>query len=362
MATSARNPVTWEEIDLSESYLVCGMFHEAAALASSVLMRIHDNDHVNAGDNAMLHDMMESAATVLVQSLGESGRATELLPELKMYFGDVAAIPARVLLIGACILVAAGFTANVREFLEDFLRKWQFEKGKYFLDVNLCTHCSSARGSYEHPVLGVDEYMEVVDFYAVVLLGKILNDLDHAIFWVEKAQLPEEAREDLLRRLHSLFSLKTTSTSQAASVRSPPANEPGFSLLHAKEVTDADKSEMASSSTYSSGHAEKGKFVFKWQLKFRQLYHWFSWFHRATIRFGNAHLSLSTGNIILLWGLILITGYVVQKRRVAIMRLLRKRALSLKQSMIDLWRLAFSYQVNPLAAMQALPAPTPRGG
>lgn len=38
--------------------------------------------------------------------------------------------------------------------------------------------------------------------------------------------------------------------------------------------------------------------------------------------------------------------------------IIRKQASSLKKALADLWELAFSYQVNPLAAVQSLPTAT----
>ena len=43
--------------------------------------------------------------------------------------------------------------------------------------------------------LGIDDYLEVVDVYVVTLLGSLLNDMEHAFSWVEKAELPEEKRK-----------------------------------------------------------------------------------------------------------------------------------------------------------------------
>ncbi|KAL9268207.1 APEM9-like protein [Drosera capensis] len=351
---------TWEDVELAESYLVCGMFEEAKALASSVLVLVCDNENVDGVCDEAMYEMKESAAMVLVQSLGESGRVAELLNELKAYFGDVSTIPPRVVLIGASILVATGFTAAAREFLEDVLGKWQFKERKCSLAINLGTDCSSVREP-GLPGMEVDEYLEVVEFYSVTLLGKILSGLDHAVFWVEKAKLPEQARQDLLRKLHSLLSHNTSSSSQV-SVKSPLVDDTRSDIVSTKEVSDAGKSEMAKGSNFRTEFAEKEKLALKRQLKLGKILDIFSWFPSASIRFGNVWMPSSTG-VILLCGLILIVGHGLQKKRGAIiMRLAKKRALSLKQAMIDVWRLAFSYQVNPLAAVQAVPGPPSRIG
>ena len=42
-------------------------------------------------------------------------------------------------------------------------------------------------------------------------------------------------------------------------------------------------------------------------------------------------------------------------------RIALRQAVSAKKALVDAWQLAFSVQVNPLAAVQPLPA-APRGG
>lgn len=46
-----------------------------------------------------------------------------------------------------------------------------------------------------HFVLGVDRYLEVVEIYVMMVLGTTVDDMDLAISWVEKAELPEDKRQ-----------------------------------------------------------------------------------------------------------------------------------------------------------------------
>ncbi|GMG99241.1 hypothetical protein Nepgr_001081 [Nepenthes gracilis] len=351
------NLVTWKEIELSESYLICGMYDEAATLASSVLIRLRDTELVNAGDYMILHGKIESAAMVLVQSSKESGRISKLLNEVEMCIGSVTRIPVQVVLTGACIQVSEGFTASSREFLEDFLMKWQFEEGKYYVAVGSDTHCTFAAGHDGHPVLGVDEYLEVAQFYAVTLLGMVLNDMDHAIFWVEKAQLPEDIRQDLLKRLLALFSVKATSSAEGVVKSKLEEHE---SCPHpVKEASLPQKSGLTLSSRCPSIAAKMRESFLNWSHKSGRVYEYFYWFRNITIKLGKAHLAFSNGKTFLAC-LIFLICYVLQKKQDAVMRAARRRTSLLKQAVVDLWRLAFSYQVNPLAAVQPLAALTPR--
>lgn len=46
-----------------------------------------------------------------------------------------------------------------------------------------------------HLVLNINQYLEVVEVYAVTLLGTTLNEMDLAVSWIEKAAIPEEKRQ-----------------------------------------------------------------------------------------------------------------------------------------------------------------------
>lgn len=79
-----------------------------------------------------------------------------------------------------------------------------------------------------------------------------------------------------------------------------------------------------------------------------------SWFRNITLRFGNAQLVISSKSI-LLGCLLLLTYYFMRRKQADLKRVLKRQALNVKKAVTDLWQLAFSYQVNPLAAVQPLP-------
>lgn len=339
IAASALNSCTWDQIELSESYLVCGMFKEAADLASSILGRLHENKYNVIGDEILLCDMMTSAAMVLVQSWKESGRTSDLFNELKNYFGSATAVPVQVVLTGACVQVSGGHSSEVRSFLDHFLAKWKLDNDKYHVishrDLTKTDVGVSVYDNYS--TLEVDEYLEVVEFYALTLLCGVLNNVDHAVLWVEKAQLPEEARQDLLRRLLSLSHLKSTSCSVPSSLVDEPESPP----LSVKEVKQSDEPMMVLGTQFHNGLSGL-------KLLIR------NWLQNITKRSSNAVVA-SNGKI-LMGCLIFLICYFLRKKRDSITRIVRRRALSLKQAVMDIWRIAFSYQVNPLAAVQPLPS------
>lgn len=95
----------------------------------------------------------------------------------------------------ACFKISEGSYSGVREFLEDFLSKWRYVDERYYVVLDAENNVDISQGCNDHFVLGVDQYFEVVEVYAVTLLGTVLNDVDLAISWIEKAALPEEKRQ-----------------------------------------------------------------------------------------------------------------------------------------------------------------------
>ncbi|XP_013626657.1 PREDICTED: uncharacterized protein LOC106332717 [Brassica oleracea var. oleracea] len=313
----------WGEVERSESYLVCSMYEEAESLSSSILKQILGNIDVLSeealGDHQLFHDMLESAGMVLVQSLHGLGRTGEIVTELRQVFGEVAAIPLQVLLTGICLQISNGSYSSVREILED---------NHYILDdakVN-------AKGLHGDISLGIDEYMEAVELYTFGVLAKDTKDMGLAVSWVEKAALPEETRQGLLRRLHSLLSLKSANVPEATS----------FEENSSYDVVNNNKS-LAN---------DEVDYVLKLS---KQHEPWSS--RPLSLRLGNTRFSISRGKVALsLVGLIIC--YALKRKRAALVRIIRRQMESTKKAIVDFWKLAFSYQVNPLAAIQSIPSTT----
>ncbi|KAI3442953.1 uncharacterized protein J3R85_000291 [Psidium guajava] len=347
-------PSIWGDIDVCESYLVCSMYEEAASLASSVLERLCRNKSNligEAGDGLLqLHDEMESAGMVLVQSLKEMGRTAEILHKLTEMCGSVAAIPIEVLQIGACLQISEGLP-GVRELLEEFLSNWSYVDEKYYSPVNAEANANCMEICDRHFVLGVDKYLEVVDIYALTLLARNLGELELAISWVEKAALPKDKKQDLLRRLHSLHAIKATSLSQGPLSRM--LNEHEAPLLGEANVSEQFIRSVEQKSM-PNGEDDQKVAILKLYGQGKPCF----WLSRSiNMRLGNYRLVLPNGKI-LLGCLMLLAFFVVQRKRSALNRYVKRRALALKDALVDFWRLAFSYQVNPLAAVQA-PASMP---
>ncbi|KAB2612211.1 hypothetical protein D8674_042011 [Pyrus ussuriensis x Pyrus communis] len=157
--------------------------------------------------------------------------------------------------------------------------------------------------------------LQVADVYVLELLGTILNDVELAT--------SEDRRQVLLRRLHSLHSVKATNSSQGS----------------------------------LDGETAKKQTVFNLSKKLEPCV-W--WFRTVTLKFGSARVVISNGKIVSGF-LILLVYYVLRRKQATLKRIMQRQALTRKKALVDLWQLAFSYQVNPLAAVQPLAAATQGG-
>ncbi|GAU30957.1 hypothetical protein TSUD_144050 [Trifolium subterraneum] len=267
----------WKQIEISESYLVCSMYEEAASLASTILKQrsLHDDDD----------DMVESSAMVLLQAFNQLGRTSEIVNQLGSYFISPKAIPPQLLLTGVCFQLAQGSTFGVREFLEEFLNGWTLSDGQYH-------------------------------YHAVIT-----------------------EPNGLLRRLHSMHSLKTTISSQVVSLRSHTNNNEGSS--------EALKGKHADDKTYRSKDG-----VSKLSERIATCF----WcFRSINLKVGNAKFVIPSGKI-MLGCLILFVCYVFRRKHATLKRIVRRQVIATKRALGDLWQLAFSYEVDPLAAVQPLAA------
>ncbi|XP_028760324.1 protein APEM9-like [Neltuma alba] len=346
----------WKEIELAESYLVCSMFEEAASLASSIFKRLRERGRGMATEEeaSQLYDMLESTGMVQVQSLKELGRTFEILNQLRQCFVSVKFIPAQVLLTGACFQIADGSPLAVREFLEEFLNGWILE-GEQYYTVVAEADLEREVGDNIQIVLGIDNYVEIVEVYAVTLLATVLNNVDLAISWVEKAPLPEEKRQGILRRLHSMHSSKSTNASQISLAQSAANNNEAFSLAELQSCESLPNA-------LKGKHPDNRKFRPKEAiLKLSERIEPCFWcFRSINLKLGNTHFVISKGKI-MLGCVVLLICYVLKKKQASVKRTVRRQLTAVKRALVDIWQLAFSYQVNPLAAVQPLPTAT-RGG
>lgn len=337
----------WDEIDLSERYMVCGLFDEACSLAASQIQNLRTSSlkTIHEGE---LSEMMESAGMVFVQSLRESGRTSEIFAELKILFGSVEAIPIEVFLTGACMQISEGATSNLSAIFEEFLKKWKYvDNNRYiFPEEEQFSKCPW------QSALDSEKYLEVVEVFAMTFLGRVLCKPELAIFWAEKLDLPEVKRQDMLRRLHSMLNPSSSSSISPAPVQT--VERVGETYLGAEVF-----SKFTNSSNHTNEHESKLASSKPSNPSVKHLTHRsspFWWFTTVHFKFGGIRLVLPRGRIILVGLVLAFASYFLRKKASELRKFVSRQALSVQRAMIDAWQLAFSVQMNPLAAVQQIPS------
>lgn len=122
-----------------------------------------------------------------------------------LYLVEVGVTLISFLFARACFQISGASSAGVREFLEEFLSNWSLVDGQYYVLVGAGADVGVQDGCDRRYILEVDKYMEVVEVYAVTLLGMTLKDMDSAISWVEKSALPEERQRVKFKILHLML-------------------------------------------------------------------------------------------------------------------------------------------------------------
>ncbi|CAD6338434.1 unnamed protein product [Miscanthus lutarioriparius] len=202
MGTSAQESPIWKQIDDAEYYLVSGSFEQAMLAALSVADQIRTASLESACDQDELLEMLESAGMVLVQALKELRRTPEMFVQLKTMFGSVPSVPARVFLTGATIQMAAGSVSDLRPIFEEYLANWRYTNDEvYVLDGG---HDSASNGFVVTSVMSTGQYFQVAELYTVTFLCIVSQDSETAISWAEKADLTEQRRQGLLKKLHAI--------------------------------------------------------------------------------------------------------------------------------------------------------------
>lgn len=334
----ASNHATWDKIELSESYLVSGMYDEAKSIASTVLNDLCCKRPIE--ENQQLNDMLESAGMVLVQALKELGRTQDAFKELLQLFGSITSIPIQVFLAGVCFQLSEGNHDETRELVEEFLSKWKYADDHYFVPSTAEPNGVDNGGCTF--VIGVEEYLEVVEIFVISILSVAMKDIDGAVSWVEKASLPEDRRQDLLRRLQSLYSAKgpEPSSTNESQIQSPYYNN----QQESPEVSEEPLN------TPNAGNNTKQSIIKLSQQRVGCIW----WFRSINLKLGNSQVAISNGKLTM-GCLMLLVCYILQRKRTSLKENLKRRALTMKKGLMDLWELAFSYQVNPLAAVQPIP-------
>ncbi|XP_078446848.1 3-phosphoinositide-dependent protein kinase-1 [Wolffia australiana] len=337
----------WEEIDLAESYLVCCKFDDASSLSRSILHRFCSSNSTALIEDSEFCDIAESAGMVFVQSQRELGRTSEIMTELNFLFGSVAWIPGTVFLTGACMQMAEGFSSDLKDTFDEFLGNWKYVEGHAFVLPN---EERFSKSIISH-ILPIETYTDILEVYAVNVLGTLLKDINHAVSWTEKMAMPEEKRKEILSKLRCLSSVKISSSSNSVTMHKPAD----------KTIKSLQESDNFSKKVDSS--RKPNAKTLKVETLRSQMFSLFNrimgnpwWTRSVKLKFGKSTLIIPSGKVFL-WGFLFLSIlHFLRRKQTTLRRFTGDKIASIRRALFDAWQLAFSVQVNPLAAIQPMPS------
>ncbi|OEL30674.1 hypothetical protein BAE44_0008304, partial [Dichanthelium oligosanthes] len=112
--------------------------------------------------------------------------------------------------------MAAGCVADLRPIFEEYLAKWRYTNDEIY--VLSGGQDSSLDGSVFTSVMSTEQYFEVAELYTVTFLSIVSQESETAMSWAEEAELTEQGRGDLQRKLYTTQSAANKKTSTVEGV------------------------------------------------------------------------------------------------------------------------------------------------
>ncbi|KAG8074727.1 hypothetical protein GUJ93_ZPchr0006g40599 [Zizania palustris] len=326
MGTSAQGPDLWKQIDDAEHYLVSGLFERAISTTLSVSDQIHSTAVENSCDHDELLEMLELVGMVLVQAIKELKRTSEMFVQLKTVYGSVASIPLKIFITGAMMQMAEGSGSDLRPIFEEYLSKWRYTDDQVYV-LNEVKN-SSSNGVVVTSVMEPEQYFEVAELYTITLLSVVSRETEIAISWTGKAELTEQHRQDLLKKLHALPS-ETNKRSTNLWVKQSESAERNLSTLMngstspahedaPKSLAHEDAPKSSTPAYNGSVHAVKRALPQSIHPSLQRVKNQFDplfwWFHSFRIKFGKIHVVLPSGKVTFLLLLLFSTVYILRRK------------------------------------------------
>ncbi|KAG0604304.1 hypothetical protein M758_10G160600 [Ceratodon purpureus] len=375
---NSSDDLLWHEIDLAEKYLLSAMNEDAASTATTVLQTVSSLMHssgsggfcsVSCGSERDEKEeevegagevgesdhekMLECAGMVLLQSYRAIGRVGEFFEILRKLNLGAAEWPLVLLETGACLQISDGACPAARAALEEFLAN----RSTCLLD---------------------EKYAEVVELYVIKVLVKVLQETESAMDWVERANLTEERRLVILKEIQFQIAQakaaepvsKSDTESSATAIGEPPSpTQASFNVNDpVKDKETKDKNDVGWEAGTSPG-ADEPSVKSKSLTLLKSLKISEGFFSLKTLlELALARLSsatsvwqtFSTANLearaLRFGALVALFLFIFIRHRHSWKRIVGRSFSSLRVGLSDLWQLAFSVQINPLAAVNPISA------
>ncbi|CAM6123265.1 unnamed protein product [Calypogeia fissa] len=387
----------WPDIEHAERCLVSAMYEEAAEVASSTL-RILTRDAWSQAwsqtepsrqrdECAEVVSMVESAGMVLLQAVNQMDRPCNIFRDLISIFDGVGKVPFSLILTGTCLQLSTGFHPASQKAIEEYLNGWrsiegssdglmarvvEFPDNKSLNDKSSINEVDS-NGAAHTVYLSRTNYVQLTEIYAVEVLAKLHKNYLAAHMWIQNSNISEEEKKIILQRLQQVSQPQKPSPSNTtsqkhetnpkvvgeAAKRTREEND-GFRSLEHGASTSVESSESAgvpltAASDESKSRVVRGSGI--WRLPFvitvMRLVELVIIRLRLTAgcKWIATRRRLPQSNLLFTGAFASVIVYAMLRNR----HLLRRRMTEMAQfssvCFSDLWRLAFSVHLNPLAAV-----------
>lgn len=371
MELSSPLSMAMEQIDLAERFLLSSQFDEASALSSSVLLELMRPGILQDSEPDAIHDMIESAGMVLIQAYSETGRSSKIFEVLEPIFGCVAEVPLSIFLAGVCLQMSAGLFSDARMAIESFLQDWTSTP----MREESCVLKLTGKRNHEPVYLKLETYMEVVEIYCIQVLAKGLKNVDLAQKWVTEADISADKKQGIREKLEKISSIPETKDG-AVSISQYKVSETKFSNFYSDTATTSLLSETGKQID-EVGMQKRTRKEADSQVLSRSIHLFFPvvgflsrLMHSSSVdyplyasRWHKVLAVVSQRKAILGGAASFFLLCAIYKQRHNLTRLfrslntlLRDLLHTIRVGFVDFWQLAFNVQLNPLAAVQPLPA------
>jgi hypothetical protein len=274
-----------------------------------------------------------------------------------------------------CLQISAGVLLAAHAALEEFLAVWASNNtrevsipvaghlGKYRSAVVVSSSINGESSS--RMLLTEEKFGGIAEIYVVQVLVKGFRDPKSAVEWIQQANLTQEKRMELLKKVHLTTVTASTNvatspvassvSAEVATGRNEPAKSAGSleSSDNCSEVKlNANRSLAKTSALWKSFSLPDVFFSMRMLLELAVV----RLSAASSSRWGYLPTAVHKHRALTIGALMSLFLFLLLRERHYLRRFTIKSLSAIQAGVSDLWQLAFSMQINPLAAVQPLSA------
>ncbi|KAH7289655.1 hypothetical protein KP509_30G013100 [Ceratopteris richardii] len=321
-------------------------------------------------DELAVQDMIDAAGMVLLQVYSESGRSSLIFKDVEAIFGSIAKLPPSIFWAGMCLQISARCYSEAQLSIETFLKERTYSTLEY-----LYFHAFKPASRHYGKSFGLspERYVQIIDLYCVEVLAKGLGKLSDALQRVAETDLPAGNKQDIIKKLNKLaVSMDRPADTSLSGYPEKTSRDTSEYQKYFSKSRVSGSEEINSDATsskevirrFDSDSSLKNIFLLSPIMDYFSGWMSSSSMNRSGVpRWKMAIVTLKQRKLQFGGAAVIFIMIAIYRRRYQLSRLFHNlgKAGRLVLSAIfislrELWDVAFSVQVNPLAAVQPLPS------